>query len=63
MSDPRKTTILMTVADLVIDLLDEGRGDDEELPRGEIEEAIEAGEVTVDEIVAEFRRALVEQLG
>jgi hypothetical protein len=62
-SDPRKTTILMTVADLVIDLLDEGRGDDEELPRGEIEEAIEAGEVTVDEIVAEFRRALVEQLG
>ena len=63
MSDSRKTTILLTVADLVIDLLDDGRVSDDDLPSGEIEESIEAGEVTVDEIVAEFRRALVEQLG
>jgi hypothetical protein len=34
------------------------RGEDEDLPRGSIEAAIAAGEVTVDEITATFREAL-----
>jgi hypothetical protein len=58
----RKVLILLTVADLVVELLDEGRCGDEELGRGDIEEAIEAGEVSVNEIVAAFRKALKEAL-
>ncbi len=50
----RREIILATVCDLVADLLWYDRKEDEELPRGAIEAAIRAGEVTEAEIVAEF---------
>lgn len=43
-----------TVGDLVVALLNDGRKEDEELPRGAIEDAISAGEVTVGEIADRF---------
>lgn len=57
----RREKILCVVADLAGELLWDGRKDDEELPRGEIEAAVDAGEISVDEIVAHFAAALDEQ--
>ena len=54
----RKELILMTVEDLIGNLLYYGRKEDETLPRGEIEEAIEKGEITIDEIVGQFAYCL-----
>ena len=54
----RRDVILGTVRDLVGDLLWYGRKEDESLPRGEIEAAIVAGELTADDIAAEFATAL-----
>ncbi|MCK5615519.1 hypothetical protein KAR91_77360 [Candidatus Pacearchaeota archaeon] len=54
----RKELILMTVEDLIGDLLNYGRKEDEDLPRGEIEEAIEKGEITIDEIAGQFAYCL-----
>jgi hypothetical protein len=34
------------------------RKEDEDLPRGAIEEAVEAGEITVDEMIEEFATEL-----
>jgi hypothetical protein len=51
----RAALILDTVTDLVSMFMYYDRKEDEDLPRGEIEEAIAFGEVTVDEIVARFR--------
>jgi hypothetical protein len=59
----RRDVILDTIDDLVTDLLWEGRKEDEELPRGAIEEAIAAGEVTEEELVAKFRNVLCEARG
>lgn len=59
----RRDVILATLSDLIADFLYYDRKEDEELPRGAIEEAIAAGEITVDEIVAAFRTKLVEVLG
>lgn len=56
MSD--KKPVKGTVDDLVCELLDDGREEDEELPRGAIEDMIERGELTEDEIVEWFRVAL-----
>ena len=39
------------------------RKDDEELPRGVIEEMVESGELTVDELVEAFRKHLAAGLG
>jgi hypothetical protein len=50
-----RTTILGTVSDLVADFLYYDRKEDESLPRGTIEKAIEDGAITVDEIVEVFR--------
>jgi hypothetical protein len=61
MSD-RRITILSTVQDLVGSLMYYDRKEDDELGRGEIEEAISNGEISVDEIVAEFRRHLENSL-
>ncbi len=58
----RRETILDTVDDLVSDFLYYDRKEDEDLPRGEIEAAIEAGEVTIDDLVARFRDGL-ERIG
>lgn len=54
----RGRLILNTVQDLVLDFLTYDRKDDEELGRGEIEEAIAAGEVTVEQIVSLFESEL-----
>ena len=50
------------VPDLVGAFLYYNRKEDEDLPLGEIESAIEAGELTVDDIVERFRAELVEVL-
>ena len=59
----RRQTILSTVTDLVSDFLYYDRKDDEELPRGSIREAVEAGEITEAEIVAHFAKTLSEKIG
>ena len=59
----RRQTILSTVTDLVSDFLYDDRKDDEELPRGSIREAVEAGEITEAEIVAHFAKTLSEKIG
>ncbi len=51
-------TILLTANDLGSSFLFYDRKEDEELGVGEIERAILDGEITVDEIVAEFRGIL-----
>jgi hypothetical protein len=56
--DGRKELILVTVDDLVGDLLFYDRKEDEDLPRGVIEEAIREGVVTIAEMVARFEAAL-----
>ena len=54
----RKELILMTVEDLSGEFLYYGRKEDEDLPRGAIEEALKNGEITVDEIVNQFAYTL-----
>jgi len=54
----RRELIFIVVEDLVSNFLYYDRKEDEDLPRGAIEEAIQAKEISVDEIVTEFRRHL-----
>ena len=54
----RRQRIFVTVSDLVADLMYYDRKEDDQLPRGAIEEAIESGEITVDEIANHFRQLL-----
>lgn len=58
----RRDTILATVADLVVDFVYYDRKDDDELPRGSIQEAIVGGEITETEIVEHFARHPKERL-
>jgi hypothetical protein len=53
-----KKIILARANDLARDFLYYDRKEDEELLRGEIQKAVERGEVTKEEIVAEFRKQL-----
>jgi hypothetical protein len=50
----RRERILATVSDLVGAFLYYDRKEDEDLPRGEIEQAIAAGEITIADIVTHF---------
>lgn len=50
------------VEDLVSDFLYYDRKEDEELPEGAVEQAIEDGHITVDQIVARFKYYLEEGL-
>ena len=59
----RRQHILDTVADLASDFLLYNRKEDADLPRGAIEESVQYGEITVDEIVAEFRSVVAEVCG
>jgi len=59
----RRQTILAAVDDLVGELLYYGRKEDQDLPRGEIEAAIRAGELTVEDIVEAFATPLRRSLG
>ena len=52
--DELRTTILATVADLATALLHDDRKDDEELGRGAIEAALEAGTVNLGEMLEVF---------
>lgn len=54
----RRQLILTHVDDLVSDFLYYDRKEDEDLPKGSIQEAVLAGEITADEIVATFRECL-----
>jgi len=56
----RREQILAVTSDLVAGFLYYDRKEDEDLPRGAIEEAIKAGEVSVDEIVKLFKEELEE---
>jgi hypothetical protein len=54
----RRETIETTISDLVKAFLDYDRREDEDLPPDAIEEAVKAGEISVDEMVEIFGREL-----
>lgn len=58
----RRKHIETTLDDLVSNFLYYDRKEDEELPRGEIEAAVAAGEITVDEMVERFAKGLNKRL-
>ena len=58
-----KDIILNTAGDLVCGFLYYDRKEDEDLPRGSIQQAVENDVVTVDEIVERFRTELMKGLG
>ena len=57
-----KETILNAVESLVSDFLYYGRKEDEELPQGSIEKAIDEGLITLEEILIHFKEKLIEGL-
>lgn len=58
----RKDLIIVTIVDTVADFTYYNRKGDDELPLRAIEHAIKAGDMSVDEIVAEFEKAIREAL-
>jgi hypothetical protein len=62
-SHDRAAAIRDTVQDLVDELLSDGRKEDEELPRGAIEEAIAFGEISIGDIVGVFTDELIAKAG
>lgn len=58
----KKEIILNTVKDLIADFLWYDRKEDEDLGRGEIEALVKSGELTVDEIVEQFKTTLIKNL-
>ncbi len=58
----RHQIILNTLTDVVSNFLYYDRKEDEELGRGEVEEAVDGNEITIDEMVAHFRKHLLEGL-
>lgn len=57
-----KAHILLVIADLVLNFLYYDRKEDDNLPRGRIDEAVRAGEITIAEMVAAFEQHLCEGL-
>ena len=55
-----KELILCNVTDLVSNFMYYDRKEDDDLPRGAIEKAIEVGVITLDEIVEKFRDEITE---
>ncbi len=55
-----KNLILCTITDMTGDFMYYDRKDDEDLPRGKIEEAVKKGLVTIDEMVERFRKVLTQ---
>jgi hypothetical protein len=53
-----KQTILDTISDLCSDFLYYDRKEDEDLTMEQLDEAVKNGEITIDEMVAEFRKNL-----
>ena len=58
----RRMIILNTIDDVVIDFVEYDRREDPELARGEIEAAIEAGEISLQEIRDRFAEQLTGRL-
>ncbi len=58
----RREFIEAKVTDLVGELLYYGRKGDEDLPVGDIEEALKNGEVTEEEILSWFAKSLAKEL-
>lgn len=58
----QKELVLNTVVDLVSNFLYYDRKEDEDLPRGVIDDLVKNGIVTVDEIVTLFKQKLIEGL-
>lgn len=56
--ETRRRRIINCVTDSVTVFMWDNRKNDEDLPRGSIEEAVARGEVTVDEMVDAFRKEL-----
>lgn len=53
-----KQTILDTISDLCSDFLYYDRKGDEDLTMEQLNEAVKSGEITIDEMVEEFRKHL-----
>lgn len=53
-----KETILIKIQDLVIDFVYYDRKECEDLSRDDLMNSVESGKVTIDEMVAEFRKHL-----
>jgi hypothetical protein len=60
---PTRRRIIGIVSDMIGKFLYYDRKEDEDLPRGAIQDAIARGEITSDEIVAMFRAYLEQGLG
>lgn len=60
--DEWREKVLCTLDDCVTNFLYYDRKEDEDLPRGKIEEMIAKKEITVDELVEKFRSSLVRGL-
>jgi hypothetical protein len=54
----RRQKIIDTIQDLAGSFMLHDRKEDEELPVGEIEEAVKSGEITIGEIAFFFKKAL-----
>lgn len=57
-----KQEILDVISDLVSDFVYYDRKEDEDLPRDSIDLAVQSGQITIDEMVAQFRTSLTESL-
>lgn len=57
-----KELILDTISDMVKDFLYYDRKEDEYLGLGKIEECIKSGEITIEEIVNQFKTSLEKSL-
>ena len=62
MINRRKQQILNTVYGVTMSMLTNDRLHDTQLPKGSIEEAIEFGLVSIDEMTSAFRSTLVKRM-
>lgn len=63
MAKTRRQRIINIVTDSIAGMMYYDRKEDEDLPRGAIEEAVAAGEITVEEMVTFWRDELTEAVG
>ena len=62
MSRSKKQLILDTLSDMLQDFLYYDRRDDSELLRGDIEEAVADGDITIEDMVKHFEKELKENI-
>ncbi len=58
----RKENIINTISDLCVDFLYYDRKEDEDLNEEDLQEAINLKEITIDEMVTEFRKHIEAEL-